>query len=517
MKDVIDLFISARRAGTPLIAIQSSDQLDLLRRLFIAAGNGKTVKFIWDAVRGMVPVGDSAKDAARSNGWELDAETGGVVMTNNPTSAVVLAQKLPKGSILAMVNSHRFLDDPVLATGIYNLRDPFKSSKRTLLLTGTTFSLPSELTDVLLLDEPLPSDGDLAAKFIQIYENGHGEDAHCENNIASSCVDAARGLSAFAAEQVFAMSLTKDDPGVDVESCWERKRAAINQVKGLKFKRDGLTFDDIGGNLAFKAFMTQYVSGPRRPGCVLFWDEVEKAVAGSSGLGDSSGVAQDFHGTFLSWMEDSGHDGMISVGLPGTGKTFCGRAIGPTFGIPTVSLDVGALKGSLVGQSEQAVREALKVIDSIAGKDGAFVFATCNSESSLSPEFKRRFHCDRWYWGLPTKEERLAIWKIQLVQYGLMNVNTATKQRERASEAMAVDDENWTGAEIRNCVDLAWRLNCSFPEAARYVVPIAKSNPKVLSVLRQAADGNWLSASTPGPYRLVANEDMTQREISIAE
>ena len=51
------------------------------------------------------------------------------------------------------------------------------------------------------------------------------------------------------------------------------------------------------------------------------------------------------------------------MGIPGTGKSLTSKATATILGWPLIRLDIGALKGSLVGESEQKMRSALKVID----------------------------------------------------------------------------------------------------------------------------------------------------------
>jgi len=53
---------------------------------------------------------------------------------------------------------------------------------------------------------------------------------------------------------------------------------------------------------------------------------------------------------------------------------------------------------------------------------------------------------------------------------------------------------------IRDSVK-AHKLQCSLVEAGEFVIPIAKSDPKSVETIRRAADGNWFSASYPGPYK----------------
>lgn len=504
MKDVISLFQAARRVSTPLVAIATSDQFALARRLFQAVGNGDSPvpKLTHDIMRGLQPVNEAAKEML------ADFDQNDVMAAVNPPGMLALAQRFRPGTLVTMFNAHRFVDDVTVAQGIANLRDPYCKDRRTLVLLGPSFQLPAELQDIVLLDEALPDDEQLKGVLFRTYENAYK--TH-RNSIDSEWIDAVRGLSAFAAEQVFAMSLTKT--GVDVDDLWERKRAAINQTRGLKFVRGGTSFDALGGLDSFKGFMNKL---GKKPGVIVFMDEIDKSIAGAQG--DTTGVSQDFHGTLLSWMEDNFHDGMIAVGPPGSGKTAGGMAIGSTLDIPTIVLDINAMKGSLVGESERSIREALKVVDSVAGKDGAFVFATCNSERQLAPEFKRRFRSGMFFFDLPTEREREVIWKIHMEKYGI-------SARNDFDSAVHPSDD-WTGAEIRNCCDLASRMNCSLKEAAQYVVPLAKSNPNGVDALRNAAYGKWLSASYPGPYKGVqegaarsgiSGEKHTYRKVELAD
>ena len=55
--------------------------------------------------------------------------------------------------------------------------------------------------------------------------------------------------------------------------------------------------------------------------------------------------------------------GILLVGLPGTGKSLAAKAIAHILGWPLIRLDIGALKTSLVGASEQRMRDTTRVID----------------------------------------------------------------------------------------------------------------------------------------------------------
>ena len=135
--------------------------------------------------------------------------------------------------------------------------------------------------------------------------------------------------------------------------------------------------------------------------CVLFIDEIEKALAGvqSSGQTDS-GVSARMFGTFLTWLSDHESD--------------------------------------------------------------VFVIATSNDVSKLPPEFSR---AERWdgtfFIDLPGQRERDTIWRIYLEKFGL------DPARRRPIS------EGWTGAEVKSCCRLAALLDIPLIEAAQNIVPVA--------------------------------------------
>jgi SpoVK/Ycf46/Vps4 family AAA+-type ATPase len=191
---------------------------------------------------------------------------------------------------------------------------------------------------------------------------------------------------------------------------------------------------------------------------------------------------------------------MIFVGPPGAAKSAIAKSAGNQAGIPTVQLDLGAAKGSLVGQSEQQLRDALKVITAVSNGRSLWI-ATCNAIADLPPELRRRFTLGTFFFDLPDAEERAAIWEIYTRKYQIECFKTGKRKDSVQAVNPPPNDEGWTGAEIRQCCDIAWRLGCSLKEAAGFVVPVSKSAADKLEALRNQADCKFLSASQPGVYR----------------
>lgn len=433
----------------------------------------------WDLARGLVALNSQGQDAFNELGVDP-------VTTQNPGEALGLALKLPERAILFAYNFHRVINNEVVSQAVWNVREVFKMDGRTLVLLGPDMPLPAELAqDAFMIDDPLPTERELEAVVNEQCDAAGLAKPDAET--LTKAVDATAGLAAFAAEQVVAMSLSAQ--GLDLNGLWERKRQAIEQTPGLAVYRGVETFNDIGGIENAKVFGRAILAGQKSPRAIVFIDEIEKAMGGVAG--DTSGVSQEMLGTQLTWMQEKQVTGMLLVGPPGAAKSAFAKALGNTGNIPTIVFDLTGMKGSLVGESGRNLRNAHKVVEAVA-QGRALVVATCNSVASLPPELRRRFNFGTFFFDLPTKEERELIWALYLAKYEL-------PKQPRPK------DEGWTGAEIRMCCDLAWRLGVKLSEAARYIVPVAKSAAESIARLREQASGRFIAASYAGVYQFRAD------------
>jgi hypothetical protein len=60
-----------------------------------------------------------------------------------------------------------------------------------------------------------------------------------------------------------------------------------------------------------------------------------------------------------------------------------------------------------------------------------------------------------------------------------------------------LNDEGWTGAEIKACCRKAHRLGNALAQASRYIVPVARFAAGQIEVLRQMASGKVISVFMP--------------------
>ena len=475
MEQFITTLQAARRVSTPLIAVRTADPALTVNRLQEVVG--RTPAMVqWDIVRGLIPLNDGgAKERGKLVGERDPAGVG-------PVEALVMACQLAEDAILVYANAQRFWNDPQVVQAIWNLRDVFKASGRTLALMTTPGAiLPDELMqDVLVLDEPLPAVDDLSRILEETISAAEVPELDVDGN--GKAIDALLGLAAFPAEQVLAMSLSTK--GLDLEQLWERKRQVIEQTPGLSVWRGGETFDDVGGCGNIKRFLAAVIAGEEAPRGIVFLDEIEKAFAGTGT--DLSGVKTELTGAILSWMQDRSADGCLLIGPPGAAKSLVAKATGNTAGIPTIAFDLGAMQSALVGSSGERLRSALKVVDAVTNGRSLWI-ATCNSIGTLPPELRRRFTLGTFFFDLPSPEERAAIWKIYLAKYG--------------GSGELPDDDGWTGAEIKECCRKAYRLKLTLKESAEYIVPVSRSAADQIKMLRQQASGKFISASNPGVYQ----------------
>lgn len=161
MKTLVEQFKAARRAATPLLAVETPDPAATIVTL-VTALNGKNPPVLqWDIVRGLTPLNDAGKKQIAAFGLQPDSIQ---AQTINPVETLTLLTRLSPDCVVFIHNAHRFVENEGVAQGIWNLRDVFKGKTNALVLLAPTIALPAELErDVIVLDEPLPDDVQLSA------------------------------------------------------------------------------------------------------------------------------------------------------------------------------------------------------------------------------------------------------------------------------------------------------------------------------------------------------------------
>lgn len=177
--------------------------------------------------------------------------------------------------------------------------------------------------------------------------------------------------------------------------------------------------------------------------------------------------------------------GVLMLGVPGTGKSLCARAVAADWGMPLLRLDPGMLYQKFVGESENQLRQAIQQAEAMApailwideiekafasasatSADGGlsqrmfgtllswmqdhrepiFIVATANDISALPPELMRKGRFDEVFFiDLPGVAARRQIFQIHL------------QRRGREPEIFRLDEladasKDLTGAEIEESI-----------------------------------------------------------------
>ena len=148
-------------------------------------------------------------------------------------------------------------------------------------------------------------------------------------------LQAALGLTLGEAENVFAKIIVKDQrlSGDDVNEVFAEKQQIIRKSGLLEYYDASEDFSNIGGLSVLKDWLNKRA--------VAFTDE-----ARAFGLPAPKGI--------------------LMLGVQGCGKSLCAKAVSRLWQLPLLRFDMGRMFGSLVGSSEENVRRAIAVAESVA-------------------------------------------------------------------------------------------------------------------------------------------------------
>lgn len=413
---------------------------------------------------------------------KLNGEVSKVADAQDPIQALNWFNGASEYSVLFLHNVHRFTDSVRVVQAIINATATFKQQQKMVVgVVPPGSALPPELDRVFVpFDHNLPTRDQLreVVKGLQ-----------CEVADLDSVVEAAAGLTRDEAENAASLSYTTRGE-VQAADVTDQKAAMLKKSAGLKLEKFSETFADVGGMENLKRFCAKVIRSPRYRGVVL-------------------------------------------TGVPGTGKSRIAKALGAAAGLPVISLDVGAVFGSKVGQTEAQMRAVTAIVDafgkcilyideiekgfagmqSSGSTDGGttaraigtfltwlndrpegkcFVVATCNDYTKLPPEFLRAERWDAMFFvDCPIGMEISEILKIHCAANGIT-----------AKHGPPPDLTGWTGAEIATLCRTAVMLDCTLTEAAVYVPLVKKARGAEVEALRAWAKDRMVQASASVPVEV---------------
>jgi MoxR-like ATPase len=239
--------------------------------------------------------------------------------------------------------------------------------------------------------------------------------------------------------------------------------------------------------------------------------------------------------------------GVLLLGVQGCGKSLAARTSASLLGLPLLRLDVGALFGGTVGQSEANLRRATAALERIApvvvwldeidkglaGSEGSasdagtssrvlgglltwlaertrpvFVVATANRVDRLPPELLRRGRLDEVFFiDLPNSEERQQILRVHLEMIPAARLGQVPPMADPwpAFADLARRAEGFSGAELEGALTEA-RLDAlaenrelcasDLERAIEATVPLSVSRAEEVDALRQWAQQRARPASS---------------------
>jgi SpoVK/Ycf46/Vps4 family AAA+-type ATPase len=484
------------RARYPILYIVSWEEQRVQDWLAEIAKKRAKRLFEWSFSTGIVPAGTSVQSQRTRSS-----------PTKDPVAAFdhVIDQVEP--AIYLFKDLHPFLARNNFAV-IRRLKEiglQLKNTHKTIVLVSPTMELPPELEkEVTVIDFPLPEARDLSALLDRIVHEVKQQpnlklDPGAESR--ERLIKAALGLTLSEAENVFAKILVNGGRlgESDVQAVFSEKRQIIRKSGLLDYYETDAKFEQVGGLQNLKEWLKKRA--------LAFSDK-----ARDFGLPPPKGV-------FL-------------LGVQGCGKSLCAKAVSGLWGMPLLRLDVGRMFGSLVGSSEENMRRAIQVAESIAPvvlwvdeiekamagsrssgstdsgttarvfgtfltwlsekSSSVFVIATANSVSELPPELLRKGRFDEIFFvDLPNEEERQEIFRIHL---GMRRRGA----NEFDVESLSREAQGFSGAEIEEAVVSA--LYDAFSEGAELstahveralqeTVPLSRTMEGELNRLRSWAEG----------------------------
>src|SRR5512133_27243 len=433
------------RARYPLVYLVTSEEQRLEAVLAeLAETHGKTL-LGWSVAKGFRRLGGS--------------KTAGLEGAKEPLAALAAIEKLSDPSLVVLKDFHPYLQDPAVVRALRELSHSLKSTFTTVVLLSPTLVIPPEIEkEVSVLDVPLPGYRDLLQllkEIVGVVRQGNRAKVELTKDDADQLIKAAQGLTLAEAENAFAKAIAHDGrlSKDDVPLVLEEKRQVIRKSGLLEYYPTDVKLANVGGLDALKSWLA-------RRGAAF------SEAARKFGLPEPKGL--------------------LLLGVQGCGKSLTAKAIAAQWRLPLLRLDMGRIFSGLVGSSEENLRRAIQVAESVAPvvlwideiekglagvsssgfSDGGvsarvagtlltwlqektapvFVDATANKIEQLPPELLRKGRFDEIFFiDLPSAAERRDI----------LDIHVRRRGRDPGAhdlEALARRTAGFSGAEIEQAV-----------------------------------------------------------------
>ncbi len=493
------------RARYPLVYLVTSEEQRLEAVLAdLARTHGKAL-LGWSVTRGF-----------RRLDGERPAPEDGKEPIRDPVAALARIEKLSDPSLVVLKDFHPFLSDAAVVRSLRELAHALKSTFTTVILLSPTLVIPPEIEkEISVLDVPLPTYRDLLdllKEIVDVVRRNNRARIELTRDDADELVRAAQGLTMAEAESAFAKAIATDGrlSREDVGLVLEEKRQVIRKSGLLEYFAAEHGLAQVGGLSNLKTWLD-------RRGAAF------SEAARRFGLPEPKGL--------------------LLLGVQGCGKSLTAKAVAGQWRLPLLRLDMGRIFSGLVGSSEENLRRAIHVAESVApvvlwvdeiekGLSGSqssgmtdggvsarvfgslltwlqektapvFVVATANRIEGLPPELLRKGRFDEIFFiDLPTAAERRDI----------LSIHIGKRRRDPAAydlDALAALTGGFSGAELEAALvsalyeAFAERTELAQAHLARAVaetLPLSVTMREDIAALRSwAATRTRPASEAPGP------------------
>lgn len=486
----LDLLIRSRYPIIYILTHEEDRAQDLIGSI---ATEQRKKCYFWTASRGFT-----------SNYREFD----GII---EPVKALFTIFDSNEKAIFVLKDYHRYLEDDTNLRLLRDLAGNLRDSYKTIVLLSPVLKVPEELEkDVTVLDMPLPDSKDLTDILKNVLSSVRINPKvriAADKDLIERVIKAARGLTAKVAERVFCKAIVYNN-----DFCEDDLPLIMNEKK----------------QIIRKAGLLEY----------LDYEETLSEVGGLGNLKQWLGLRTRSFTVKAKEYGIPAPKGVLLLGVQGCGKSLTAKTIGSYWKLPILKLDVGSLFSSYMGKSEENMRIAIKISESLSpavlwldeidkafggmnesysGDSGTskrlfgtfltwmqekkkpvFVVATANAIENLPPELLRKGRFDEIFFiDLPKLEERKQIFDIHL------------KKRKRDPEKfdlglLSKSTEGFSGAEIEEAIISA--MYSGFADGREFVtgdilktadetVPLSETQYEQIEKLRNWAKNRTRSSS----------------------
>jgi len=415
-------------------------------------------------------------------------------------------------AIYILKDFHVYLETPEIIRQLRDLASALRRTRKTVVLLSPALTVPTELEKSLtILDMPLPTYEVLSDLLEHTIRSG-GANKKFEVRLTTSerdaMVKAAQGLTLTEAENAFAHAIVHGG-GLgpdDIQAVAAEKRQVIRKSGLLEFYEVSEDLAGVGGMDLLKDWLSKRVRA--------FGED-----ARAYGLPQPKGI--------------------LLLGVQGCGKSLVAKTISAAWRLPLLRMDMSMIFQSYIGSSEQNMRKALQIAESVApvvlwideiekafaGVAGSgssdsgttarvvgtfltwlqektvpvFLVATANEVQELPPELLRKGRFDEVFFvDLPSEFERAEIFGIHFskrkrnpAQYDIAQLASATAGFSGAeieqTIVSAMHDSFFAGREVTNDDILA---------SIRETIPLSTTMRERISDLREWAKSRARSVTT---------------------